>query len=84
MSEDIGDFEAALRMKMAVHSFRNWSTDDLWAEYGLLVDEAAEEPVSEENVAKREGLGLALIGRGAATASELHRGWPDPQYKGRA
>jgi hypothetical protein len=75
---DITDGEATGRIQVAAAAYEGWAIGDLWAEFTLLTDEAwegggdAPEPVAW---AKREAIGLALIGRGL-TAADLARGYP--------
>ena len=76
--EDIDENESAARAAIAALAYMHWSTDDLWDEFILLTDEAWEGRETPEPItwARREAIGLALIGLGV-TAAELERGQPD-------
>ena len=81
MSERIDGDEAMGRARIAAAAYEDWPTGELWEEFTLLTDESwegretADGPL-QEPWAKREAIGLALIGRGV-TAAELERGMPD-------
>lgn len=80
--EDFSPAEIAGRLHLAQQSYAAWSTEDLWSELGLVIDEAwegrsAEQGPEPEAWAKREAIGLALIARGFRSYELVEPVMPD-------